>query len=531
MLAARQWEAFLSEATLRHVVIVGGGTAGWLTAGILAADHRAHAPDGLKVTLVESPNVAILGVGEGTWPSLRDTLRRIGLSEAEFLRRTQASFKQGSRFDGWVSGAPDESYLHPFDPLPSQDDLDALSLWRAADGDIGFAEALSAQAVLCAEGKAPKQFQTPEYAAVANYAYHLDAPAFAELLREHCIAKLGVQHVRADVTGVRRGDDGLVRCLDTDRSSAIEGDLFVDCTGARALLIEAALGVKSRDVSDTLFNDAALAVHVPDTGPVQSQTNATAMPAGWVWDIALQARRGVGHVFSTRHMDEAEARDQLSFYLERRAPGSGVTGQDARLIRFRSAYRDKPWCGNVVAIGMSQGFVEPLEASAIVMIELSAAMLSDLLPPGLAGVANVAKRFNERFSYRWERIIDFLKLHYIPSQRIEPYWREHRDPATWPPRLRELLEQWRHVPPSRDDFAHALEIFPAASYAYVLYGMGFETASRPYPRRKDLTDRARQRLSEIAMKRQKMLAGLPSNRDWLATVLGPENRTDLRRVG
>lgn len=531
MLATWQWEVFLSDGTLRHVVIVGGGTAGWLTAGILAADHRAHAPDGLKVTLVESPNVAILGVGEGTWPSLRDTLRRIGLSETEFLRRTQASFKQGSRFDGWVSGAPGDSYLHPFDPLPSQDDLDALSLWRAAAGSVAFAEAVSAQAALCAEGRAPKQVQTPEFAAVANYAYHLDAPAFAELLREHCTARLGVQHVRADVTGVRRCDDGRVLGLDTDCSGAIDGDLFVDCTGARALLIEGALGVESHDVSDMLFNDAALAVHVPDTGPVPSQTNATAMPAGWVWDIALQSRRGVGHVFSTRHMDEAEARDQLSSYLERLAPGTGVTGNDARLIRFRSAYRATPWRGNVVAIGMSQGFVEPLEASAIVMIELSAAMLSDLLPPRLEGVPNVARRFNERFSYRWERIIDFLKLHYIPSQRTEAYWRDHRDPATWPSRLRELLEQWRHVPPSRDDFAHALEIFPAASYAYVLYGMGFETAPRPHARRKDLADRARQRLGEIAVKRQKMLAGLPGNREWLATVLGIDTRTGLRRAG
>lgn len=511
----------MSEGTLEHVVIVGGGTAGWLAAGILAADHRAHAPDGLRVTLVESAHVPILGVGEGTWPSLRDTLRRIGLGEVDFLRATQASFKQGSRFAGWVTGAPDDSYFHPFDAPPGQDDLDALSLWRAAAAGVPFAQAVSAQARLCALGRAPKQVQTPEYAAVANYAYHLDAPAFAALLREHCTSRLGVRHVTADVTGVTRRADGDVAAVQTRQAGEIAGDVFVDCSGARALLIGQAMGIAPRDVGEILFNDAALAVPVPDEGPIASQTDATAMPAGWIWDIALQTRRGVGHVFSTRHTDEDRARDALTAYLARTAPGTGVTGADARLIGFRSAYRETPWVGNVVAIGMAQGFVEPLEASAIVMIELSAAMLSDMLPPVRAGLATVARRFNERFAYRWERIVDFLKLHYVLSRRSEPYWADHRDPQTWPARLRELLQEWRHVTPSRDDFAHAMEIFPAASYAYILYGMGFATGPRAHLRRKDLGERARQRLSEIDLRAERMRAGLPSNRELLARMLGP----------
>ena len=511
----------MPDRPLDHVVIVGGGTAGWLTAGILAADYRAGDPSGIRVTLVESPDVAILGVGEGTWPSLRDTLQRIGIDEFDFLRRCSASFKQGSRFDGWVSGAANDSYLHPFDGLPSQDDVDPLSLWRVAPEGSAFADAVSAQAALCKLDLAPKQSRTPAYAAVANYAYHLDAPALADLLREHCIRRLGVRHVRDDMVDVARAEDGSVRALRLKQAGELAGDLFVDCTGSRALLINREMGACLTDVSSILFNDSALAVQVPYSDahqPIPSQTSATAMPAGWVWDIALQTRRGVGHVFSSRHMDEADARERLTGYLNRAAPGAGVTGQDARLIRFRSAYRETPWTGNVVAIGMSQGFVEPLEASAIVMIELSAIMLSDTLPPRTDGFSLAARRFNERFSYRWARIIDFLKLHYVLSQRLEPYWAEHRRRDTWPDRLAELVNQWRSAPPARDDFPQTQEIFPAASYAYVLYGMGFKTERRSHPRRQEGAERARRRYDEITLRRQRMLAGLPTNRALLEQV-------------
>ncbi len=512
----------MSDDVLKHVVIVGGGTAGWLTAGILAADHRAHECDGLRVTLVESPTQPILGVGEGTWPSLRDTLQRIGLSETEFIRRTKASFKQGSRFDGWVDGAPGDSYLHPFDAPPSQDDVDILGLWRAAPEGTAFADAVSAQARVCAAGLAPKQPQTPEFAAVTNYAYHLDAPAFAELLSEHCTARLGVKQILADVVTVEREPDGTIRALRTAQGGSVSGDLFVDCTGSKALLIGEFPEAERTDVSGILFNDAAVAVQVPDKGSIQSQTNATAMPAGWIWDIGLQSRRGVGHVFSTRHMSEERARQELAAYVGRTTNGASPGAEDARLIRFQSGYRETPLMRNVLAIGMAQGFVEPLEASAIVMIELSAVMLSDLLPPRRSGLAPASRRFNERFGYRWARIVDFLKLHYILSRRHEPYWTEHRDPETWPARLVDLMEEWREVPPSRDDFANALEIFPAASYAYVLYGMGFQTAARRIVRRKDDQGRARRRLADISARAQRMLAGLPANRELLDHLIADD---------
>ncbi|RME64090.1 MAG: tryptophan 7-halogenase [Alphaproteobacteria bacterium] len=511
----------MTEKAVRDVVIVGGGTAGWLTAGILAADHRAAFEDGLRVTLVESPTIPILGVGEGTWPSLRDTLRRIGIGETDFIRQCNASFKQGSRFDGWVNGAADDVYFHPFEAPPSFDDIDPLALWRAAPAGTPFAEAISHQAALCLAGRAPKQIVTPEYAAVANYAYHLDAPAFAAMLRAHCTQKLGVRLITDDMVDVVIGDDGTVESLVTKASGHVAGDLFVDCTGTRALLIGKALGVEAKSVGNFLFNDRALALHAPYEGeqaPIASQTTATAMPAGWIWDIALQTRRGIGYVYSSAYTSEDAARADLSTYLHRAAPASGVSGADARLIKFSGGYRETPWVGNVVAIGMAQGFVEPLEASAIVMIELSAMMLSDTLPAWRGAIETASARFNQRFAYRWSRIVDFLKLHYVLSRRPGQYWADNRKIASWPERLRRLVAQWKFEAPSREDFPQILEIFPAVSYVYILYGMGFETAPRRTHRRKDSPAIAERHLRDMALKRKKFLDGLPSNRELIGHI-------------
>ncbi len=500
---------------IAHVVIVGGGAAGWLTAGILAADHCADADDGLRVTVIEAPDIPILGVGEGTWPSLRDTLRRIGLSETAFIRACEVSFKQGTRFDGWLDGRGEDVYFHPFTAPPSQDDLDALAVWRAAPDGTPFAEAVSHQVALCLADKAPKQAGTPEYAAVTNYAYHLDAGRFVEVLKEHCVSVLGVRHIPDRINGVCPSATGDIAAVMTDEHGGVEGDLFVDCTGMRALLIDGHYGAPLTDISPILFNDTALAVQAPygSAGePIASQTNATAVEAGWIWDIGLQTRRGVGHVYSSTHSTEQDARDRLSGYLTRVAPGSGVSGEDARVISFRSAFRQTPWVGNCVAVGMASGFVEPLEASAIVMVELSAMMMSDCLPARMDMVASAADRFNARFAYRWSRIADFLKLHYCLSQRAEPFWRDHRDPSTWSDRLAELLDRWRYEPPSREDFTQSLEIFPAASYAYVLYGMGFKTMPPPVRNRRHEPIKARRQFEQTHATAERFLAGLPTNR-------------------
>jgi tryptophan 7-halogenase len=509
----------LSEG-VRHIVIVGGGSAGWLTAGVLAADHQAASAAGLRVTLLESPDVPPIGVGEGTWPTMRDTLRRIGVSETDFIRECDASFKQGSRFDGWMHGREGDSYYHPFVLPHGYTETNLVAGWLARHADVPFADLVSFQPHLCARGKAPKQIATPEYAAVANYAYHLDAGKFALFLRKHCTENLGVSLVLDHVVDVSLRENGDIASVETREHGALTGDLFVDCTGLRALLLGARLGVRFISQKHVLFNDSALALPTPYAEPqnaIASQTIATAQGNGWIWDIGLPTRRGVGCVYSSAHTTDEAAADELRQYIERTG-GPRDLGAP-RKITFEPGYREQFWRGNCVAIGLSAGFIEPLEASAIALVELSAAMLSDQMPATRESMDMTARRFNDAFTYRWERVIDFLKLHYVLSQRLDSdFWRDHRLRETYSDRLREQLVLWRHQPPSRYDFFRIEEVFPSASYQYVLYGMGFRPAPNATMRRSDDPDRSDLYFRETAVLTTKMLAALPTNRDLIERV-------------
>lgn len=490
--------------TIRHIVIVGGGSAGWLTAGVLAAEHP-----GLRFTLIESPDVATIGVGEGTWPTMRDTLRKIGVSESDFFRECDAAFKQGSRFNGWVTGRGDDYYFHPFVLPQGYGETDLAGRWQQGHARIPFADLVSFQPHLCVQGRAPKQAATPEYAAVANYGYHLDAGKFGVFLRKHCLEKLGVRYVSDHVTGIDSHENGDIASLRTRNGGPLTGDLFIDCSGMQSLLLGKHYGVPFLPQKHVLFNDSALAVQIPypdaDT-PIASQTSSTAQSCGWIWDIGLPARRGIGHVYSSAHTSDAQAEAELRNYIQQTGGPADFT---ARKLCFEPGYRQQFWHRNCVAIGQSAGFIEPLEASALALVELSAAMLSDDMPATRDAVDIVARRFNDAFTYRWERVIDFLKLHYVLSRRTDSaYWIDNRE--TVPERLADLLTLWRHRPPSRNDFFRAEEVFPSASYQYILYGMGFHTeaTSRAAP-----GGNADGYFAEAASLTRKMMKALPANRE------------------
>lgn len=498
-----------SMTGIKRIVIVGGGSAGWLTAGVLAAEHR-----GLEITLLESASVGPIGVGEGTWPTIRDTLRGIGVTETDFIRECDASFKQGSKFQRWVRQRDDDYYFHPFVLPQGYTETNLVAGWLERHPDVPFADLVCFQPHLCAHGKAPKQAVTPEYAAVANYAYHLDAGKFGSFLRKHCVENLGVHHVLDHVIGINASENGDIASVQTREHGALSGDLFVDCTGMQSLLLGQHYGVRFNSQKHVLFNDSALAVQVPyphDDSPIASQTISTAQSNGWIWDIGLPTRRGVGHVYSSAHTSDEAAERELRQYIERTGGPRDLPAP--RKLSFEPGYRDEFWHRNCVAIGLSAGFIEPLEASAIALIELSAAMLRDQMPATREAMDIVARRFNDAFTYRWERVIDFLKLHYVLSQRTDSdFWQDNRRAESVPERLREQLLLWRHQPPSRYDFHRVEEVFPSASYQYVLYGMGFRPdPSRP-PRRSDDLDRADAFFREAAALTGRMLPALPTNR-------------------
>ena len=464
---------------INNVVIVGGGTAGWLTAGVIAARHQGRMKAGFSVTLIESPNIKIIGVGEGTWPTIRTTLKKMGVSETDFFRHCDGAFKQGGKFVGWTTGAPDDSYYHPLMLPQGFTEVNLAPHWLSNSHGRTFCDAVCPQGLLCDDGLAPKLITTPEYQAVANYSYHLDAGKFAPFLQRHCTEKLGVRHVLADVLTVNQAENGDIRSVVTREAGEIAGDLWIDCTGFASILLGKTLGVEFKSCSDVLFCDTALTVQVPfdrPDAPMESQTVATAQTAGWIWDIALPTRRGIGHVYSSRHIGDDAAMDVLARYV-----GPRIKDLNVRKIPIRGGHRETFWKNNCVAVGLAAGFLEPLESSAIVLGELSAKLIAEQMPANREVMDIIAARFNEVTHYRWGRIIDFLKLHYCLTKRTDSqFWIDNADPATIPDRLKDLLQLWKyHSPWFFDEFDRLEEVFPAASYQYVLYGMGFRTEMGP----------------------------------------------------
>jgi tryptophan 7-halogenase len=509
-----------SELTtaVRRIVVLGGGSAGWLTAATLAAELGGAGPDALQITLIESPDVPSIGVGEGTWPTMRATLHRIGLSEVDLVRECDAAFKQGSCFEGWLHGSASDRYYHPFTLPHGWGDVDVAGAWRQFAGEQAFADAVSPQPQLCDAFLAPKQTTTPDFGGVMNYGYHFDAVKLGHLLQRHTTTKLGVRHVVDHFTAVRSHDNGDIAALMTREHGDIEGELFIDCSGMASLLLGQHYGVGLCSVQGVLFNDSALAVQVPHAhaqAPLASATISKAHAQGWTWDIGLPTRRGIGLVYSSAHTGDADAEQALLGYLRR----SGLAPGDAtpRRLRFSPGYRQHFWHRNCVAVGLAAGFIEPLEASALALVELSAAFIRDEMPASQADMALVAKRFNEAFGYRWARIIDFLKLHYVLSRRDDAdYWRDHRSAASQPESLRELLQLWAHRVPSRNDFYRVEEVFPAASYQYVLYGMGFKPPAKPL--RADRVAASHAGLRDVTTIARRLLGGLPRHRDLIQHI-------------
>ena len=501
---------------VKKIVIVGGGTAGWLTASIIAAHHQSQDPNGLKVILVESSDIPTVGVGEGTWPTMKNTMQQIGIKESELFKCCNAVFKQGGKFVNWVHGT-DDFYYHPFTvPLG----YGRVDLAPYVSNIENFAIESNFQHHICEAGLAPRTLAEGEYKGQCNYAYHLDAGAFAELLKRHCKETLNVEHVIGTVQDTILRPDGGIESIVISEDQKISADLFIDCSGFASLLLGKALGVPFVPKDDVLFNNTALAMQIPyadESSPIASHTIATAQNAGWIWDIGLTHRRGVGHVYSSDYLSDDEAEANLRAYL-----GSAADGINARKIAFESGHREQFWKHNCVAVGMSAGFVEPLEATAIMLVEISARYIAENLPADDTLIPIVAKRFNQQMDYRWERIIDFLKLHYMLTKRTEPYWQDHCKSASIPESLKEDLAMWGFRGPTTADFDSAIELFPAASYQYVLYGMGFKPDFQRQGYLYSKQQQAEQIIKRNQQLTQQMLQSLPPHREyiekWLATV-------------
>lgn len=503
------------------ILVVGGGTAGWLSAAILAKELNTIA-GGVKVTLVESPDIPIIGVGEGTWPTLRATLKGLGIEEAEFMRECDATFKQGAEFVNWIDTPTDwhsNSYYHPLAVVfnPSYD-FNLGPYWVLGDADgVPYDLAVASQSNICNLGLAPKKITTPAYAALQEYSYHLNAHKFADFLMKFSTEKLGVKHIKANVTGVNQDEEGYLTSVDTDAVGCLEADFFIDCSGGRALLLGQALGIGWKSIHDVILNDTALAMQVPysepDT-PIKTHTIATAHEGGWLWDIGLHNRRGIGCVYGSDYISDERAEELLRDYV-----GPQADDLEFRKIKMMLGYREKLWHKNCVANGMSAGFVEPLEASAIFLTDAAIKMLADQFPRKREAIDYASKRYNKIMRMRWERSIDFIKLHYCISRRRDTqYWVDNCDPKTIPGSLQNRLEHWRLHPPTKFDFEHSYEPFVLDSYLFVLYGMEFITElshnASTFSRHKE----ARARFHAVNKTTEKLAKELPVQRELIEQV-------------
>ncbi|MEW4448969.1 tryptophan halogenase family protein [Qipengyuania sp. JC766] len=448
----------MNEEPVTRIVIVGGGTAGWMAAAALSKLTAS------KITLVESEAIGTVGVGEATIPQIRIFNRALGIDEAEFLRETKGTFKLGIEFAGWTGEG--SSYMHAFGNVGEGGGLVPFHhywLKARASGAAGDLRAYSLNERAARANRMGMWATQPgKPAPDMPWAYHFDASLYARYLR-NLAEKSGVERLEGIVAKVEvsAGKD-VIRSVRLEDGRTIEGDFFIDCTGFRALLIEGALGAGFEDWSHWLPCDSAVAVPSTMKGEFTPYTRATARPAGWQWRIPLQHRIGNGHVYSSVHMSAEKALDLLLSTID------GEPQAEPNRLSFTTGMRRRQWIGNCLALGLSAGFMEPLESTSIHLIQSSIARFVAMLP-GRDGQPALADEFNRQAQFEWTRIRDFLILHYAANGRVgEPFWDACRA-MELPDTLSAKIEQFRSA-----GFIHREheELFTLPGWLQVFVGQG-----------------------------------------------------------
>lgn len=436
------------------IVVAGGGTAGWLTAYSLIA----RLGNVLDITLVESDQIGTVGVGEATIPTMRTYHRLIGIDEKEFMAATQATFKLGIQFDNW--GQQGDSYFHSFGEIGQRSWMAEFhEFWMEAKAQ-GFGGSLDDY---CLELKAAQanKFSTFAGKKPVNFAYHLNATAYAGYLRKKS-ESAGVKRVEGRIQEIQNNEAGNISSLTLDNGNKVCGDVFIDCTGFHGLLIGKHLDVEYDDWSQWLASDSAFAVQTQAVEPPRPYTRAIAHSAGWQWRIPLQNRVGNGIVFSSQFLSDDEACSTLMGNL------TGPTITDPRKIKFTTGRRKKAWHKNCIAIGLSSGFLEPLESTSIHLITTALLRLMKLFPFG-GNSDFLAEQFNRETELELETIRDFIILHYKLTQRNDsPFWDHYRN--------MEIPESLKHRMAMFSENGYAwpddVSLFRVDSWVQVMMGQG-----------------------------------------------------------
>jgi tryptophan halogenase len=510
------------SGVVKRVVVMGGGTSGWMSACYLERLLARMQVADASVTLVESEDIGIIGVGEATLNDLKRTLRFLEIDEREFMIRTHATFKNGIKFVNWREDPAKvgrHHYYHPFEAVPKIDGMWLVDVWSClrADNeiDLDYCYMTGPSAFMSEKLRSPKTANSKPYEGLLDYAYHTDTVLFGRYLRELAMMR-GVKRIVDNVIGVQSDERGLITALNTQSHGAIEGDLFIDCSGFGGHLINKHFGTEFVSFNDSLFNDRAVALRVPyrsADAPINPFTTATAMSSGWIWDIPLSdqrvelggqqrwsddsahGRRGTGYVYSSLFLSDEAAERELRGYV-----GEQAEGLNARHLKMRIGHNRKFWVKNCVAIGLAGGFIEPLESTGIGLISQGLALLAFHFPTR-DFPEPLAESYNGGMTRLYEHIREFIVLHYCTTQREDTeFWRANRNNSHLPPRLQSLLEQWRHRAPDAYDNLSGFDFFHPTSFQYILAGMRHLAPPSDYVRNRlppDFRAHMRKRIGEV----------------------------------
>jgi tryptophan halogenase len=495
-----------------RIVVLGGGTSGWMAALALTSG-LPHS----SVTVVESEDVGIVGVGEATFPSIRAFHDIVGVNEAEFLRATNGTYKLGVQFADWLEQGSD--YFHTFGSLGETDGAGALwgQYLRAHDAagrKSAAPETLGTLGEQCLPAVMGMQnrfcMPDPQSGADFAYAYHFDAALYAPFLRNLAI-KHGATRIEGKVVEVARRPDGGVASLRLADGRVIAGDLFIDCSGFASLLLGKTLGEPFIDYSDWLPVDRAWACAAErGAAPLTPYTRAKALEAGWSWRIPLRSRTGFGHVFSSRHIDEERARAQLLSQMD------GTPLGEPRLLRFTTGHRARFWVNNVVALGLASGFLEPLESTSIYLVQMGIGRLMTALQNSKSIGDDVKRNYNVGLLRHYERCRDFIILHYcLTGRRDSQFWRDMVNMAL-PDTLAFKMHAWR-----QSGLLHQYdeEAFYPTSWLAIYAGMNY-WPERCDPRYAEVQGDASARwLRERRAKVAQLVGTLPTHEQFLDLVL------------
>lgn len=450
-----------SEKNIQKIVIVGGGSAGWMTAAALS---RLLSPQHIQVTLIESEQIGTIGVGEATIPDIINFNRILGIPEDDFMKATNATFKLGIEFENW--GKLGERYFHPFGTHGAEmHGIDFHQFWLASQkhGNQNPIEDYS----LCAIAARQNKFQLPSndsrhVLSQLRYAYHFDATLYANYLRTYA-EKRGVQRIEGKVENVTTHDEtGFIEGVSLENGETVSGDFFFDCTGFRALLLSQTLDVKFTDWSHWLPCNSAQAIACERDGPLLPYTKAKAKSSGWQWRIPTQHRTGNGHIYSNDFITDQEAGDSLLSDLDGQAMGT------PKQLRFTTGCRETFWEKNCVAIGLSAGFLEPLESTSIYLIQMGISRFISMFP-STQYPEIVAKEYNRHMRLLYDQARDFIILHYSATHRDDSeFWNYCRN-MSLPDSLTHKMELWGAA---GRVFRYEDELFTKPSWVAVLLGQG-----------------------------------------------------------